>query len=108
MRWPGVWCSVASPTTRPGPGARSPRRACRASWPIDSPMAFDRSGWLRVLASTAMPLLLGGWGLALAYPRVDFHALAWLGLVPMFGAVMLAGPRAAFGWGWFTGTVFFL
>src|SRR5688572_33027385 len=64
--------------------------------------------WLKGVASTAAPLLLGGWGLALAYPRIDYHLLAWFALVPVFSAALLLSIRAAFGWGWLTGTVFFL
>jgi apolipoprotein N-acyltransferase len=71
-------------------------------------MGADAQGWLRTVGSTALPLLLGAWGLALAYPRVDYVALAWLALVPLFCVALLTPPRTALGWGWLTGTAFFL
>jgi apolipoprotein N-acyltransferase len=71
-------------------------------------MGAEGGGWLRTLSSTALPLVLGAWGLALAYPRVDYHALAWLALVPLFCVGLLVSPRTALGWGWLVGTVFFV
>jgi apolipoprotein N-acyltransferase len=71
-------------------------------------MAADQRRRLRSLGAAALPLLLGAWGLALAYPRVDYHGLAWLALVPLFCVAVLAPPRVALGWGWLTGTAFFV
>jgi apolipoprotein N-acyltransferase len=71
-------------------------------------MGADFRGWLRTVGSTAVPLLLGAWGLALAFPRVDYHALAWLAVVPLFCIALLMPPRLALAWGWLTGTVFFV
>ncbi len=51
---------------------------------------------------------MSGGALALAFPRPDLHVLAWLALAPLFGLAALLPPRAALGWGWLSGTVFFL
>ena len=63
--------------------------------------------WLTRAGTTGAPLVLAAWALALAYPKIDYHLLAWLALVPLFSAALLLPVRAAFGWGWLTGTVFF-
>src|SRR2546427_9407313 len=47
-------------------------------------------------------------GLALAFPRTDWDGVAWLLVVPVIVTALKRAPRAALGWGWFFGTVFFL
>jgi apolipoprotein N-acyltransferase len=49
-----------------------------------------------------------GVALALAYPRPDWEGLAWVALAPVVLTAVSRPPRAAFGWGWLSGTVFFL
>ena len=48
-----------------------------------------------------------GLGLALAYPRVDLEALAWVALAPLIVTALSRAPRAAFAWGWLAGSIFF-
>src|SRR5262249_55516668 len=54
--------------------------------------------------------LLAGSGVlqALAFPRADWEIAAWVALMPLFVLALGARPRAAFGWGWLQGLVFFL
>ena len=47
-------------------------------------------------------------GLALAFPRTDWWAMAWIVLTPLLVVALTRPPRAALGWGWLHGTVFFL
>jgi apolipoprotein N-acyltransferase len=49
-----------------------------------------------------------GLGLALAYPRFDLAALAWISLAPVLALALSTGTRAALGWGWLAGLAFFL
>jgi apolipoprotein N-acyltransferase len=51
---------------------------------------------------------VNAFGLALAFPRTDWEAVAWFVLAPLFVTALAASPRAALGWGWLYGTVFFL
>jgi apolipoprotein N-acyltransferase len=48
-----------------------------------------------------------GLALALAYPRFDLTALAWVALAPVMVTAVSRPVRAAFAWGWIAGTVFF-
>jgi apolipoprotein N-acyltransferase len=57
---------------------------------------------------TAAAVGCGSGALALAFPRPEFPLLAWVGLVPFLVLAVTRAPRAAFGWGWLGGTVFFL
>ncbi len=49
-----------------------------------------------------------GGALALAYPRTDWAGVAWVAIAPVLALAVTRPPRAAFGWGWLTGFVFFL
>ena len=46
-------------------------------------MAPDRTARLGPPGATAALVALGGGTLALAFPRFDLHALAWVALVPL-------------------------
>ena len=39
--------------------------------------------------------------LALAFPKVDWHVLAWVAFVPLLWLVRDQGPRRAFTLGWY-------
>lgn len=54
-----------------------------------------------VLAATAV-------GMALAFPRTDWEDAVWVVLAPLLVTTVRGPARAALGWGWFFGTVFFL
>jgi apolipoprotein N-acyltransferase len=54
-----------------------------------------------VLAVTAL-------GMALAFPRTDWDGAVWVVLAPLLVTALSRPARAALGWGWFFGTVFFL
>jgi len=54
-----------------------------------------------VLAATAL-------GMALAFPRTDWEDAVWVVLAPLLVTTVRGPARAALGWGWFFGTVFFL
>lgn len=45
--------------------------------------------------------------LILAFPQTDWGGLAWIALVPLMGVLDGKKPRAAFGWGYFCGILFF-
>ncbi|HZP42852.1 MAG TPA: apolipoprotein N-acyltransferase [Candidatus Binatia bacterium] len=70
------------------------------------------------MAAAAAPLgrrplraaLAVGSGLLLAasFPSLDLEPLAWVGLVPLLLAIRGLRPRAAFGWGWLSGVVFYV
>jgi apolipoprotein N-acyltransferase len=47
-------------------------------------------------------------GLALAFPRTDWDGVVWLVVAPVIVTALSRGPRAALGWGWLFGGVFFL
>lgn len=47
-------------------------------------------------------------GLALAFPRTDWSAVAWVLVAPVIVMALARGPRAALGWGWLFGGLFFL
>lgn len=47
-------------------------------------------------------------GLALAFPRTDWDAVAWVLLTPVIVMALARRPGAALAWGWFFGLVFFL
>jgi apolipoprotein N-acyltransferase len=49
-----------------------------------------------------------GVALALAFPRVDWVGMAWVALSPIIWLALVCPPRAALGWGWLGGFVFFL
>ena len=53
-------------------------------------------------------LSVSGIGLALAFPRTDWDGVAWLLVAPIIVTALSRAPRAALGWGWLFGTVFFL
>lgn len=46
--------------------------------------------------------------LALAFPKVDWHVLAWMAFVPLLWLVRDQGPRRAFTLGWLSGVGFYL
>ena len=71
-------------------------------------MAPEPPRWLGTPATTCGLVALGGGALALAFPRFDLHALAWLALVPLLVAAIALSPRRAFLVGWLDGTVFFV
>ena len=71
-------------------------------------MAPDRTARLGPPGATAALVALGGGTLALAFPRFDLHALAWVALVPLLLSALALPPRQAFGVGWLGGTVFFM
>ena len=58
----------------------------------------------------ALAALLGAsaLGLALAFPRTDWDGVAWLVVAPVIVTALAHAPRAALGWGWLYGAVFFL
>jgi apolipoprotein N-acyltransferase len=47
-------------------------------------------------------------GLALAFPRTDWSAVAWVLVAPVIVVALARGPRSALGWGWLFGGIFFL
>jgi apolipoprotein N-acyltransferase len=53
-------------------------------------------------------LAVAALGVALAFPRTDWEALVWVALVPLLVTAVSRPVRAAFGWGWLYGTVYFL
>jgi apolipoprotein N-acyltransferase len=61
----------------------------------------DRLGQAALLAAAGVVL-------ALAYPRTDWEVGAWFALAPLFVVALRTRARAAFGWGWLYGLVFFL
>ncbi len=71
-------------------------------------MGPEPGSWPGTRWGIATTLVVSGGALTLAFPRVDLHALAWVALVPMFAAAVQLPPRAALGWAWLGGTVFFL
>lgn len=56
----------------------------------------------------ALLAVAGGVVLAIAFPDVDWEEGAWIALVPVLFIALTTPPRAAFGWGWLSGSVFFL
>jgi len=63
-----------------------------------------RNGGWRVVKGVAA--VLGGVSLWAAFPPLSQADSAWLGLVPLLLVVRRSGPRAAFGWAWLCGAVF--
>ena len=63
---------------------------------------------LRSRLPRAALLAVAALGAALAFPRTDWEALVWVALVPLLVTAVSGPPRAAFGWGWFYGTIHFL
>src|SRR5205085_2562900 len=55
----------------------------------------------------AVVLLLAAWVMALAFPRTDWSLTPWAALVPLLALATIRSPRAAFFWGWASGTLFF-
>lgn len=64
------------------------------------------AGW--GAAAPAVLALTAGVGLALAFPDTSWSGGAWVALTPLFALAATRGPRAALGWGWLTGGIFFL
>lgn len=68
----------------------------------------------RVFAAKAAGSVLTGWLLACSFPLppglegLEGAGAAWMALIPLMLAVRCSRPRAAFGWGWFGGLVFWL
>jgi apolipoprotein N-acyltransferase len=58
--------------------------------------------------STAAGVISAGIVLALAFPRMNWDAVAWIAVAPILVVALLGSPRAAFFWGWLGGTTFFL
>lgn len=73
--------------------------------PIDFSRAPEGSP---AVASRAIALALSGAALALAFPLTAWDGLAWFAATPVVVIALGVPPRAAFGWGWLTGSVFFL
>jgi len=63
---------------------------------------------LREAAGLAALLSASALGLALAFPRTDWYATPWIVLTPLLVVALTRAPRAALGWGWLHGTLFFL
>jgi apolipoprotein N-acyltransferase len=62
-----------------------------------------RVAWLR----HGLPAIAAGIALALAFPRYEWDGAAWVALAPVLSTALGAAPRAALGWGWLAGVVFF-
>lgn len=67
-----------------------------------------RASALREHLALAALLAASALGLALAFPRPDWEAVAWVLVAPVIVVALSRGPRAALAWGWLFGTVFFL
>ena len=63
---------------------------------------------MRERFSTAAGVVSAGIVLALAFPRMNWDAVAWIAVTPLLVVALLGRPRAAFFWGWLGGTTFFL
>lgn len=63
---------------------------------------------LRERAGLSALIMVSALALALAFPRTDWDGTAWIALVPLMALALGRPPRAALGWGWLFGTVFFL
>ena len=63
---------------------------------------------LRENLALAALLSVSAIGLALAFPRTDWDGVVWLLVAPVILTALSRAPRAALGWGWLFGTVFFL
>ncbi|PYM48909.1 MAG: apolipoprotein N-acyltransferase [Candidatus Rokuibacteriota bacterium] len=63
---------------------------------------------LRENLALAALLSVSAIGLALAFPRTDWDGVVWLLVAPVIVTALSRAPRAALGWGWLFGTVFFL
>jgi apolipoprotein N-acyltransferase len=59
-------------------------------------------------APQAAVLVACAFVLALAFPRTDWDGAAWATLAPLFVVALARAPRAALGWGWLFGLVYFL
>src|SRR2546427_8677731 len=81
--------------------AAVPRRSPRMGRLIGPSSLIDDLSHSALLSVSAI-------GLALAFPRTDWDGVAWLLVVPVIVTSLKRAPRAALGWGWFFGTVFFL
>jgi apolipoprotein N-acyltransferase len=70
----------------------------------------DALQWERVRqwAPQAAVLVVCAFVLALAFPRTDWDGAAWAALAPLFVMALARAPRAALGWGWLFGLVYFL
>jgi apolipoprotein N-acyltransferase len=64
---------------------------------------FSRAAWLR----HGVPALVAGIALAAAFPRYEWEGVAWVALAPVLVTALSTTPRAALGWGWLAGFVFF-
>jgi apolipoprotein N-acyltransferase len=53
-------------------------------------------------------LAFAAFGMALAFPRTDWEGTVWVALAPLLVTALRRPVRAAFGWSWLFGTVFFL
>ena len=56
----------------------------------------------------AVVLVPAAFVMALAFPRTDWSLTPWFALAPLLALATIRTPRAAFFWGWISGTVFFL
>jgi apolipoprotein N-acyltransferase len=63
---------------------------------------------LREDLALAALLSVSAMGLALGFPRTDWDGVAWLLVAPVIVTALSRAPRAALGWGWLFGSVFFL
>jgi len=80
----------------------------RRGRPPTAPLSLGRTLAWRERSALALLVLAGGVVLALAFPRTDWASAAWMALVPIIVAATMRPPRAAFGWGWLGGFVFFM
>src|SRR5262245_8185596 len=56
----------------------------------------------------AVVLFPAAFVMALAFPRTHESLTPWVALAPLLAVATMRGPRAAFFWGWASGTIFFL
>jgi apolipoprotein N-acyltransferase len=66
-----------------------------------------RPSALREHLALAALFAASGFGLALAFPRTDWNGVAWVVVAPVIVMALARRPRAALGWGWLFGFVFF-
>lgn len=56
----------------------------------------------------ALLVILAGTALASSFPRTDWAGAAWVAVAPVLFLALTRRPRAALGWGWLAGIVYFL
>jgi apolipoprotein N-acyltransferase len=63
---------------------------------------------VRERLTAAAAVMVAGAVLALAFPRMDWDAVAWMAVAPLCVVALVYGPRAAFFLSWLGGFTFFL